>query len=211
VKEWYIVVVEQHVWREVAAAMGSDQAAVDDQQLCDDGSILISAVQSAVNHLIFGHESSDHDLVVNNGIDDAAANKNDDPSKEGGNDCPSPTLTTAESSSSDSFTSSSFLRNPITITGRARSMSPSLLSPTASSLHENQHHQQHNNNNALLFCGDHHNSRPNYYYGTYSGDSGEMNNNNFDYSYFDTSDFTAQTWLNVLQETDTIHYCGAGE
>jgi hypothetical protein len=90
-------------------------------------------------------------------------------------------------------------------------MSPSLLSPTASSLHENQHHQQHNNNNALLFCGDHNNSRPNYYYGTYSGESGEMNNNNLDYAYFDTSDFTAQTWLNVLQETDTIHYCGAGE
>ncbi len=190
--------------------MGHDQAAVDDQQLCDDGSILISAVQSAVTHF-FGHESSDHDLVVN-GIDDDA-NKNNDPSKEGENDCPtSPTLVTAESSSSDSFTSSSFLRNPIAITGRARSMSPSLLSPTASSLHENQHHQQNSNNNALLFCGDlHSSSRPNYYYGTYSGESGEMNNNNLDYAYFDTSDFTAQTWLNVLQETDTIHYCGAGE
>jgi hypothetical protein len=186
--------------------MGSDHAAVDDQQLCDDGSILLSAVQSAVTHF-FG-ESSDHDLVVNNVIDDAAANKNNDPSEEGENDFPtSPTLTT-ESSSSDSFTSSSFLRNPIAITGRARSMSPSLLSPTASSLHENQNHQQ-NNNNALLFCGDlHSSSRPNYYYGTYSGESGEEN---YATPYFDTSDFTAQTWLNVLQETDTIHYCGAGE
>lgn len=184
--------------------MVSDQAAVDDQQLCDDGSILISAVQSAVTHF-FGDESSDH--VVNNGIDDAAANNND-PSK-GENDCPmTPTLTTAESSSSDSFiTSPSFLRDPIAITGRARSMSPSLLSPTASSLHENQHHQQHNNNNAILFCGDHNNSRPNYYYGTYSGSGEEI----YSTPYFDTSDFTAQTWLNVLQETDTIHYCGAGE
>lgn len=182
--------------------MDSDQAAVNDQQLGDDGSILISAVQSAVTHFFGDESSSDH--VVNNVIDDAAANKND-PSK----DCPmTPTLTTTESSSSDSFTSSSFLRNPIAITGRARSMSPSLLSPTASSLHEIQ--QQNNNNNALFFCGDHHNSRPNYYYGTYSGESGEMNNN-LDYVYFDTSDFTAQTWLNVLQETDTIHYCGAGE
>lgn len=177
--------------------MWQDQAAVDDQQLCDDGSILISAVQH-----FFGHESSDHDLIVN-GIDDDAANT--DLSKEGKNDCQmSPTLVTAESSSSDLFTSSSFLRNPIAITGRARSMSTSLLSPTADN-------EKRSNHNALLFCCEDHNNRPNHYYGTYSGESAEMNHNHLDYAYFDITDFTAQTWLNVLQETDTIHYCGAGE
>lgn len=174
---------------------------VDDQPICDDGSIFLSACQS-----FFGQEDQQHDPPPkgvdnntdndDNGVEVVGSPSQGDSahSKEQRQRALStlPRITLPECSSNNTL----FRNNSrLLYNRRVRSMSPPSHTNTT-----NDDQQQ------LLF----YNCSPVIHYGG-SDESDISNNNNWSTSYFETSDFTAQTWLNVLQETETIRYCGAGE
>eukprot|EP00985_Skeletonema_marinoi_P008805 scaffold4024_cov208-Skeletonema_marinoi.AAC.1 len=169
----------------------------DDQQLCDDGSILISACQSAVTHF-FGHDVPEQPTQFDNdngGGEVMGSPSEDDrssPSKQQQLSSAATSITLPSSSSNNSL----FNNSNLLLYSRARSMSPSLSTDTP----------------LLLTCDPTILQNSNYYYESYiSGGGGSEESDYWTTSgYFETSDFTAQTWLNVLQETETIRYCGAG-
>eukprot|EP00984_Skeletonema_dohrnii_P017503 scaffold7985_cov108-Skeletonema_dohrnii-CCMP3373.AAC.4 len=178
--------------------MDHQQEEAEDQQLCDDGSILISACQSAVTHF-FGRDVPEQPPQFDNdngGGEDMGSLSEDDrssPSKQQQQLSPAATSITLPSSSSNN----SLCNNSnLLLYSRARSMSPSLGTDTT----------------PLLFtCDPTILPNSNYYYESYISGGGSEESDYWTTSgYFETSDFTAQTWLNVLQETETIRYCGAG-
>ena len=176
------------------------EEADDQQQLCDDGSILISACQSAVTHF-FGHDVPEQPTQFDN--DNGGGEVMGSPSEDDDRSSPSKQqqqLSSAATSitlPSPSSNNSLFNNSNLLLYSRARSMSPSLSTDTT----------------PLLFtCDPTILQNSNYYYGSYINGGGSEESDYWTTSgYFETSDFTAQTWLNVLQETETIRYCGAGE
>lgn len=168
--------------------MDQQQHLEEEQQLCDDGSILISACQH-----FFGHDAQQqHDvphkdsaagghssITTKQCISSQSAEQSSTPQEE-----PLP----ATSSSNSVFQNTSIL-----LSSRARSMSPSTSISSQFA---------HNPDDSLLLNCE-------YYHANQEGSSGI--GDYWSTGYFDNSDFIAQTWLDVLQETETIPYCGAGE
>lgn len=87
-----------------------------------------------------------------------------------------------------------------TLTGRSRSMSPTAYCSSTTF-----------SNNYRTYTGIGEDSLADGWLGCQNGLASTRSDSPIYQPYFETSDFTEQTWLNVLQETETIHYCGAGE
>ena len=150
----------------------------EESQLCDDGSLLISACHSAVTHF-FGHDHEDDTNDNDNGAGGSPVAKEQPSSSSKG----LPAIGLSTSMPDSSF----FTDDSLRLFNRARSMSPSLsVSP---------------DDEDLYHCGLQHSA---YYCGS------EDNSDRWTTSYFDTSDFNAQTWMKLL-ETEAIQFCGAGE
>lgn len=168
---------------------------VDDQPICDDGSILLSACQS-----FFGKEDHDPPPLQgntdtnnnNDGVEAVGSPSQQDHSNKQQLSTALPNITLPECSSSNSL----FQNNSRVLHSRARSMSPSLTTNTAAATDDLD-----------LF----YNCSPTYYNGGSEESDTTVMSNNWSTSYFETSDFNAQTWVDLVQETETIRYCGAGE